>query len=318
MDATPTHTAAGFGLGSRIRAQLAHMSQSMAKIGQLLLDNPELPLQLSITELAERAGTSAATVTRFCRLIGYGGYPPLRVGAAADLGRSSALDAWDQVIGYTFGPAQSPAEVLRTLLNVHVGALQATADLVDLALLHRVAATLASSRHVDIYGIGGSGLVAAGMHARLYQIGINAHAWTEVHVGLTSAALLGEGAVAIGVSNTGRTSETVEMLALAGARGAFTVAMTSNPSSPLAVAADVHIQSYAPGEYLQPGAFAAQHAQLFVFDLLYLMVAQQNYERTTSTLAQTTAAVANHCDTQPRPPRVTRGTTASPTDGTPL
>ncbi|WP_405097664.1 MurR/RpiR family transcriptional regulator [Micromonospora sp. NBC_01412] len=310
----PAQTTAEFGVSSRIRAQLSHMTQSMAKIGQLLLENPELPLQLSITELAERAGTSAATVTRFCRLIGYGGYLPLRVSSAADLGRSSAQDTWEQVIGHTFHPRQDPAQVLRTLLNAHVGALQATADLADLALLQRVAAAIATSRHVDIYGIGGSGLVAAGMHERLYRIGINAHAWTEVHLGLTSGALLGEGAVAIGVSNSGRTSETVEMLGFAGSQGAFTVALTSDPSSPLAAVADVHIQSYTPGEYLQPGDFAAQHAQLFVFDLLYLMVAQQNFERTTTTLARTAAAVATHRETQSRTPRAA---IASPTNGTP-
>ncbi len=71
------------------------MPEGMAKIGTLLLEDPALPLRLSITELAERAGTSPATVTRFCRAIGYTGYLALRVGAAAEQGRSSAHETWD-------------------------------------------------------------------------------------------------------------------------------------------------------------------------------------------------------------------------------
>jgi DNA-binding MurR/RpiR family transcriptional regulator len=309
---------AGFGVANRIRAALPTMSQSMAKIGQLLVDNPALPLDLPITELAERAGTSAATVTRFCRLIGYSGYLPLRVAAATDLGRSSAHPTYEHVIRGTFDPTQPPADVLRTLLTAHVDTLRSTADLIDLALLQRVATAIAASRHTDIYGIGSSGRVAIGIQERLYRIGINARAWTEIHLGLTSSALLDAETVAIAISNTGRTSETIEMLTLAASRGAFTVAVTSDPASPLAEVADVHVSNYAPGEFLQPEDLAAQHSQLFVFDLLYLLVAQQNYDRTTTTLALTAAAVANHRGARYGSPRAARKGAGSPTNGQPF
>ena len=85
----------GYGASSRIRGALTQMPEGMAKVGTLLLEDPSLPLRLSITELAKRAGTSPATVTRFCRAIGYTGYLALRVGAAAEQGRSSAHETWD-------------------------------------------------------------------------------------------------------------------------------------------------------------------------------------------------------------------------------
>src|SRR5262245_62799794 len=92
----------GYGASSRIRGALALMPEGMAKVGTLLLEDPSLPLRLSITELAKRAGTSPATVTRFCRAIGYTGYPALRVGAAAEQGRPSAHETWDSDIGRAF------------------------------------------------------------------------------------------------------------------------------------------------------------------------------------------------------------------------
>ena len=284
----------GFGTSGRIRAGLPGMSTAMAKIGALLLADPALPLQLSITELAQRAGTSPATVTRFCRALGYAGYPTLRVRAAAEQGRSSAQETWAADIGRAFQPDDPAEQVLRTLVNAHTVALATTAERVDTELAARVAAAVARSHHVDIYGIEGSATMARELQARLYRIGVNAHAWGEVHAGLTSAALLDDGSVAIAFSNTGRTEETIEMLAQAKSSGAYAVAVTSDPASPMARVADAHLTSQAPGEYLQPDDLSAKHAQLFVIDLLYLIAAQRDFSRTTSLLAASAAAVAPH------------------------
>src|SRR5262245_632831 len=106
-DGPATRGLEGYGASSRIRAALPQMPEGMAKIGALLLDDPTLPLRLSITELAARAGTSAATVTRFCRAIGYTGYLALRVGAATEQGRSSAHEIWDTDIGRAFHPGDT-------------------------------------------------------------------------------------------------------------------------------------------------------------------------------------------------------------------
>jgi len=184
--------------------------------------------------------------------------------------------------------------MMRTLVNAHTVALMSTSERLDPALVGRVADAVAQSTHVDIYGIGGSAGIAAELQARLYRIGINAHAWSEVHLGLTSAALLGDSSVAIAFSNTGRTEETIEMLALAKSSGAYAVAVTSDPASPMAQVADAHLTSHAPGEYLQPDDLSAKHAQLFVIDLLYLLAAQRDFSRTTSLLAASAAAVAPH------------------------
>jgi DNA-binding MurR/RpiR family transcriptional regulator len=184
--------------------------------------------------------------------------------------------------------------VLRTLSQSHQAALQATADSIDVDQVGRIADAVAISSHVDIYGIGGSAVMAREMQLRLYRIGINAHHWGEVHDGLTSAALLDEDSVAIAISNTGRTVETIEMLGQAKSSGAFTLAITSNADSPLAGLADVHLVTVAPDEYLQPDDLSAKHAQLFALDLLYLLVAQRNFARTATTLAASAAAVAPH------------------------
>ncbi len=287
-----TAVAKMFSVADRIKTYQSQMPATMAKIATVLIDNPRAALDLSITELAERAGTSAASVTRFCRTIGYAGYAPLRVAIAEDLGRGGAQAAWIADIGRSFGPHDPADDIRHALLNTHVRSLQATSELLDLKTAERVAAAIVKSRQVDVYGVGGSALTALEVEARLYRIGINVHPWSEVHNGLTSAAILDQKCVAIGISNTGRTDETIEMLSVAKRAGAHTVAITGNPESPLAKVAEDVLIAASPDGYLQPADLSARHCQLFVVDLLYLLVAQSNFSRTTRYLAASAAAVA--------------------------
>ncbi len=278
----------------RIRARLPEMSAAMGKVATLVLEDPRAPLECTIGELAARAGTSAASVTRFCRLLGYPGYAAFRVSIATDLGRTDARSTWTTDIGREFGPSDSPAEVLSTLVNAHGRSLRDTAAIMDLGLMKQIAARIAHSRHVDIYGVGGSAVLAEEMQARLYRIGINAHHWAEVHAGLTSAAIQDQDCVALGISNTGRTIETIQMLQEARQAGALTIAISNNPRSPLVEAADLRIITSVYEQFLQPDDLSAKHVQLLVLDLLYLLVAQEDFERSTSRLATTAVAVAGH------------------------
>ncbi len=295
-----TAIAKTFSVLNRIETYQSQMPATMAKIAAVLIDDPKAPLNLSITELAERAGTSAASVTRFCRMIGYGGYSQLRVGIAEDVGRGGAKAAWIGNIG-SFGPDDPPDDIRNALLNTHVSSLQTTAGLLDMNTAIRVAQKVVKARQLDVYGVGGSALTALETEARLYRIGINVHTWAEVHNGLTSAAILDENCVAIGISNTGRTDETIQMLTVAKASGAYTVAITGNPDSPLARIADDVMVAASPNSYLQPADLSARHCQLFVVDLLYLLIAQSDFDRTTRLLAASGAAVAP----RRRPPRNT-------------
>jgi DNA-binding MurR/RpiR family transcriptional regulator len=225
-------------------------------------------------------------------MLGYSGYAPLRVAMAEDSGRGGAQDAWIADIGRSFGPHDPPDQIRRSLLNTHVMSLQATAGLLDMPTAIRVAERIAKARQVDVYGVGGSALTAMETEHRLYRIGINTHTWAEPHAGLTSAAILDDKCVAIGISNTGRTEETIEMLSVAKASGAYTVAITGNPDSPLARVAEDVMVAAAPDSYLKPADLSARHCQLFVVDLLYLLIAQSNFDRTTRLLAASGAAVA--------------------------
>ncbi len=291
-------------MGDRIRSVLSEMPSAVARVADYVLRNPQGPLTLSIGELAERAGTSPATVTRFCRMLGYSGYVALRVGSATDVGRNTTLDSWMTEIGRAFGPDDSPEDLLQMLIANHTRRLREATSAIDLSKMTEVSRRIALSNHVDIYGVGGSALLAEELQGRLYRIGVPTYAWSDVHSGLASAALQDAQTVAIGISTTGRTEETIQMLAEAGNSGALTVAVTNNPMSPLAELADLSIVTSVHEQFLQPDDLSAKHGQLLVLDLLYLLIAQEDFDRSSAKLAASALAVSSH-----RRPR--RGATAT-------
>ena len=281
-------------MSDRIRALLPEMPLALARVAEYLLRNPEAPLTLPIGELADQAGTSPATVTRFCRMLGFSGYVDLRMSSATDVGRSESLDSWATEIGSGFGPEDSPEELLRMLIGGHTRTLREATSAIDLAVMMEVSRRIAVSAQVDVYGVGGSAMLAEELQGRLYRIGIRAYAWSEVHIGLTSAAIQDTDTVAIGISTTGRTEEIIQMLTEAGRAGALTVAITNNPASPLAEVADRTIVTSVHEQFLQPDDLSAKHGQLLVLDLLYLLVAQANFDRSSAKLAASARAVASH------------------------
>src|SRR4051794_15636355 len=288
------HDAPATAVHNRIRARWPELPAATLRVAQVVLDDPRVVLDLPINELAERAGTSPATVTRFCRQIGYSGYVALRMEVATELGRTSARHPRMADIGRAFGPDDAAEDVRSTLLAGAIRSMQQTAESVDLALLRRLAEAIVRSRHVDLYGVGSSALAAEALATRLYRIGVPCNVWSEVHAGLTSAVVQDEECVAIGYSHTGRTAETIQMLREAGSAGALTVAVTNDPTSPLVGEAELVIQTSAFEQFLQPDDLAAYYSQVYVGDLLYVLTAQVDFERSSRHLAASALAVSPH------------------------
>ncbi|MFC4945969.1 MurR/RpiR family transcriptional regulator [Pseudonocardia sp. GCM10023141] len=276
-----------------LRSVLPGLTGALRQVANVILEDPGWASRATIVELGERSNTSPATVTRFCRSLGVAGYTELRVGIATEIGRAVQA-GWELGIGADVVPTDPLERVLKTLLAVDLQAMHETAAALDLTALDRVVDIMAQARRVDFYAMGGSAAVVEDMQLRMHRIGIASWTWSDVHNGLTSAVLLGPGDVAIGLSHSGRTTETVEMLAAARSRGATTVAITNFSTSPVAEVADYVLGTSVRETSFRSGAMSARHSQFLVLDLLYLAVAQRTHQRATDAFARTADAVATH------------------------
>lgn len=281
------------GLLGRLRIEGPTMPEALAKIAETILSDPETAAHASIVDLAERSGTSTATVTRFSRTLGFKGYANLRVAIATETGRAEQA-RWETDISGDIAPDDPLDGVLDVITAADTRAIQATAAGLDVAAVERVAAAIATAGRVEIFGLGSSGTAGREMAFRLERIRVPVWYRSDTHTALTNAALLGPGDVAIGLSHSGRTREAIETLAEAADHGALTVAVTSFGRSPLAEVADVVFTTSVHETTFRVAALSALHSQLLVLDLIYVAVAQRTYERTAEALELTVRAVDAH------------------------
>lgn len=281
---------------AQVRAGLPEFTGAVRRVAEVVLSDPAAAARATIVELAERSGTSPATVTRFCRALGFEGYSDLRIGIAGETGRGARLAGWTVDIGREIQPSDPLDKVLAQIMAADTQAMHDTAALLDLGEVVRAAEAIAGAARVDLYGVSGSALVGGEMQFSLHRIGVAAWTWNDPHNGLASAALLSPGDVAIGISHSGQTGEIIEMIAEAGSHGATTVALTSFPKSPLAELADIVLTTASQQTTFRPDALSARHPQLVVLDLLYIAVAQRTHDRAHAAFQRTARAVAGHKD----------------------
>ncbi|MFC7273088.1 MurR/RpiR family transcriptional regulator [Paractinoplanes rhizophilus] len=283
-----------------IRALLPSLQPSMRQVAERVLADTTATAGLTVTELAVASGVSEATVVRFCKAIGFAGYPQLRLALAAEAGRAEGADRNGREMDTDIQRGDDLARVVEKIAFADARAVEETGAQLDIVALGRVVEALVRAERVDLYGVGASAFVALDFQQKLHRIGRVAFAWPDTHVALTSAALLRPGDVAIGISHTGTTTDTVDALTEARSHGATTVALTNFPRSPIARAAEHVLTTAARETTFRSGATASRLAQLTVVDCLFVGVAQRTYDRTVAALDATRAAVGSRHRPTPR------------------
>lgn len=279
------------GLMQEIASLVPSMTPSVAQIGQLLLEDPGRVAQMTVTELADATGTSESTVVRTARALGFLGYPQLRLALA---GASAQHVTEGSTLAADIGRDDAPDIVIAKLAASEEDALRATVRRLDTAQLTAAVEAITAARRVDLYGVGVSGLVATDLWQKLLRIGVMCNVHVEMHQALTGAVLLGPGDVAVAVSHSGETIETLEPVRQAKRNGAVIVALTSRSRSPLARLADHTLLSAGREEPLRPGAMASRTSQLLAADCLFVGVAQRRYDTAMQALRRTSETLAAH------------------------
>lgn len=286
----PSSDAADAPLLVRLRGIRPTLTPAEDRVATVVLADARSASDLTITALAQAADTSETTVLRFCKRLGLKGYPQLRLALAAE----SAMPREQRMAGSDISATDTIDDIIAKVATVDASAVEETAQQLNRDALRDAVGAVAGSSRVDIYGIGASATVGIDLQQKLHRIGVVSFAWNDPHIALTSATLLGKKDVAIAISHSGATSETVEALAAARGRGATTVAITNFPLSPLAAAADIVLTTAARETSLRSGATASRIAALTVVDCLYIAVAQRDLPRARKHVADSRKAVAGH------------------------
>lgn len=209
---------------------------------------------MSISELAEESGVAEATISRFCRRLGYKGYNAFKLAIAnSTAGRIDTLPPESEIT-----PEDTIEELSQKLYVTDRDAMAQTLELIRPADIRRAADILSAAEKVLCMGQGGSMLLAQEC-AHLFSTSLpNFHAVVDSHMQAIAAShLTGKDAV-LYYSYSGSTEELLKNLKIVWERKAKTILITRFPKSPGATYADVVLQCGSREGPLQVGSVAAR------------------------------------------------------------
>ena len=272
----------------RINAAYYKLTASEKKVADFLMGHLAEAQFLSISDLAESCGVAEATISRFCRRLGYGGYSAFKLAIAKSAVRSAPVEgACGEV-----SPKDTPRGMGEKLLHANPKAMAQTLELLNPAALERAAGLLAEARGVYCMGQGGSMILAMEAAHLFSTCWPYYHAVQGSHLQAITAALLGEEDVLLFFSYSGSTRDILDLMKVVKGRGCRVILITRFPKSPGAALADVVLQCGSDEAPLQMGTVPARISQLFLVDLLFNEVCRRDLERAMANREQTASALA--------------------------
>lgn len=275
-----------------IRAALPTLSNSQQGLARLALEDPGAVARLTITDFAERAGTSAASVTRLCRALGLDSYAELRMGLAV-AGQQIEQQGLQRFSG-DLAPDAALSDVVDALADMDARSINETARMLDLDGLEELIDAVSAAGHVYTMGNGSAHAAAIYFELKLRSLGVATTTFTDPASAVIGIALARPGDVVVVITQTGVAKESVPMLAEANRRGCVTVAITGNGRSPAAEVAQHCLVTVQAESQLRTGVLSSMIAALFLSDCISSGLVIRRHDRSVAALAAVDEALQEY------------------------
>lgn len=276
----------GFHIQGRISSILKDLPNSEQRIGEYILAYPDQVITMTATQLAKAAGSSSATVIRFCRSIDVSGFTELKVLLATELEKPRTEgysdiqenETLDSLKGKLLGNAyQSMLETIEQLNN----------DMVE-----KMIASIEDCSTLFVFGVGASGLVAENIQQKWSRIGKNVIFLSDVHNFLSAMVSADHHSLFWGISNSGETAEVKFLVKKANELGMKTASLTQFGHNTLSHLSGIPLYTVKTNEaILRSAATSSLHAQFIVIDVLFFMYASKNYQQNYEAIKQSREAI---------------------------
>lgn len=212
---------------SIISDTLPKLSGTTQKIAAFILTYPRETIDLTVTELSARAGVSEASIVRFAQSLGYSGFHALKIRLAEDIVSPNLIVHED------LKPDDTPATAVQKAMTAGLRALEDTVRILDMEVLEKTIQIMSNARQIILFASGNSIPIAMDLNFRLTKIGLSSRFSIDPTMQEMYAALAKPEDVALGISHTGSSKDTVHALELAKQRGTQTICITNHSDAPL-------------------------------------------------------------------------------------
>lgn len=235
------------------------------RIVDYILDHREEAPTMTAAQLARRSGTSEATISRFCKHLGFDNYRSFQFSLGRDLTlKHNGLDLDGEI------SLDNVEDSLKSILATKMGELEATLRGIDGACVRNVVKRLAGANVIQIAAVGNTNSVALDATFKFSQLGLRCttHEVNEIAVGF-ALTMQPKDALLV-ISNSGRSQRLMRVAQAAKSRGACVIVITGDEQSPLARLASYVLRTVNHEALLTTGDFAfSKISAMAIIETLY-------------------------------------------------
>lgn len=211
---------------------------SEKRIVDFILKNPDKAPSMTSAQLAAASSTSEASVSRFCRRLGFANYRAFQFSLARDL----AVQRDDTQITREV-TMENVSQSIANIRHAKVREIESTLENLDEDVLRRVVDLFARAGMVLFAAVGNTNAVAIDAAIKFGQLGLKSFATTITESSTSLALSMREDDILVLISNSGKSKRLERVLHAAKQGGATVILITGDATSPLARMSDVVLRA---------------------------------------------------------------------------
>ena len=269
----------------QIEKGYADLRRSEKLAADYVLEHMEQISDLSIDRLAHNAGVSQPTVLRMLRSAGFSGYRDFCYRLVAELAKKAEAGEGGKgpMYGYTLDKSTPLKEIPFNMAATTQKMLEETVKNFSGKIYQKTVEALANARLIDIYGVENSEATALDLLTKLLYLGLPCRYFSDCYHQQIAAGALTPGDVAVGISYSGESKDTVDSLRTAKKAGARTIAVTNFKDAAISRYADILICT-SQEQLMYGDAIFSRSCQILVVDMIYMGIISLDYDRFTDRL----------------------------------
>lgn len=256
---------------SRIHLLDNKLTDVEKRIAAYILAHPEEVISATAKEIGEQTQSSAPSVVRFIKKIGYSSVNEFKLSINSEKNEKREQKYDDVNLADSFEVTK------RKLCNNAILTLEETSEVLKQEQIKTIVHLLEEKEVLFVFGIGASSIIAEDIYQKWGRIGKIIFFEKDLHI-LTAMLSSHQANSAIWlVSNSGQTREVIKAAQIAKKINIPIIAQTMLGKNPLSKLADHLIQTSIPKEaFLRSAATNSLVAQLLVVDTIFYSFLQNN------------------------------------------
>lgn len=262
----------------QIKSAYQDMRPSEQQAADYLLNHREQAATMSLKELAKVSGVSEPTIVRMVKAAGFCGFKELRnvlIGEAA--ARESGGPEVQAFFGYHVKRGDKVQEIPEKITANTIEVMQDTLKSISVRDFQKVIEAIRKADKIQIFAVENSDATASDLNTKLTYLGLDCRYSRDYYLQRIGAGYLTEKDMAIGISYSGCSKDTVDAMREAKKHGATTIVITNFRDSRITRYADLLLCT-SQEQLLYGDAIFSRVSQMMIVDMIYTGIITSDYD----------------------------------------